>query len=324
MATSRGEGQQRMCPSSMPQPQRPSWDVVVVHDEHGSSIVLLLVLMMVGMAMGVLLTLSFVYIYYYRTRTKNALSLQLQNSSSSSSSLAMLHAEDCRRRLPDTIILIRHGESQANADPSLWIAMPDNLLGLTQRGHEQAAVAGRRVEEILQHVDQEQYLYNNEEKNNNNNNNNAARVHLVVSPFERSLQTAASLRPALEHRIVRTDIESRIREQEMGNLQCNATLFQTYRHEQQRVGRFWYRFPTGESGSDVLDRVKSWWYESIQTVNTRVGYEPVQAIVVVSHGASCSTIHYAKSVVHVVVFCFGFFVWTSFSCLNFYESANVT
>jgi broad specificity phosphatase PhoE len=81
---------------------------------------------------------------------------------------------------------------------------------------------------------------------------------------------------------VRTDIETRIREQEVGNLQGED--FQNFRREQQRVGRFWYRFPTGESGSDVFDRVKSWWAESVLTVNTRVGYAPIDAIVIVSHG----------------------------------------
>lgn len=45
-----------------------------------------------------------------------------------------------------------------------------------------------------------------------------------------------------------------------------------------------YRFPTGESGSDVFDRVKSWWYESVLTVNNRIGYEKVDALVVVTHG----------------------------------------
>ena len=261
------EGQQT-CPSTASLLQQQPWDLV------GGSMVLVM-LMVVGIVIGVLITLLFVR---RRAKSNDSSSLSL---SSYSSSLAMEHAHDCRQRLPDTIILIRHGESQANADPSCWIEMPDNLLGLTRRGHEQAAAAGRRVEEILW---QQLTL-------DNNNNNNAGltttttRVHLIVSPFERSMQTAASLRPAFEHRIVRTDIESRIREQEMGNLQSNPTLFQQYRQEQQRVGRFWYRFPTGESGSDVLDRVKSWWYESIQTVNTRVGYEPVQAIVVVSHGA---------------------------------------
>ena len=116
------------------------------------------------------------------------------------------------------------------------------------------------------------------------------RVHLVLSPFERTLQTARAMRTSLEHRIVRTDIESRIREQEFGNIQqhrgdrSDERDFAYHRAQQQKVGRFWYRFPTGESGADVYDRVKSWWFESVLNVNTRVGYEPIDAIVVVTHG----------------------------------------
>jgi broad specificity phosphatase PhoE len=103
-----------------------------------------------------------------------------------------------------------------------------------------------------------------------------------VSPFERTLQTAAALRPCFEHRIVRTDVQPRIREQEFGNLQDDE--FHRSREEQKKVGRFWYRFPTGESGADVYDRVKSWWFESVLTVNERVGYQHVDALVVVTHG----------------------------------------
>ena len=176
---------------------------------------------------------------------------------------ALDQAEDCRRLLPKTVIILRHGESEANKDKSMWKKIPDNLLGLTETGRAQAKRAGERVEAILAA-------------------SGCQRVHIVVSPFERTLQTSAAMRPAFEHRIVRTDIESRIREQEVGNLQNDD--FQKFRTEQQKVGRFWYRFPTGESGADVLDRVKSWWYESVVTVNTRVGYDPIDALVVVTHG----------------------------------------
>jgi len=201
------------------------------------------VLVATGAAAGTLLTLAI---------------LRLRRSSPS-----LVEAEDRRRRLPRTIILVRHGESEANADKTIWKTIPDNLVSLTKKGRQQAYMIGKRVESILE-------------------KERCARVHLVVSPFERTLQTAASMRKAFEERIVRTDIESRIREQEVGNLQGEE--FQGFRREQQKVGRFWYRFPTGESGSDVFDRVKSWWYESVLTVNTRVGYEPIDAMVVVTHG----------------------------------------
>jgi hypothetical protein len=34
----------------------------------------------------------------------------------------------------------------------------------------------------------------------------------------------------------------------------------------------------------VYDRVKSWWFESVLNVNSRVGYDPVDALIVVTHG----------------------------------------
>jgi broad specificity phosphatase PhoE len=180
-----------------------------------------------------------------------------------SKDIALELAQQYREKLPATIILVRHGESEGNADSTLFRTIPDNLVGLTEKGFEQAAFVGRRIRNVFRQL-------------------RPSRVHLVVSPFERTLQTAATLRASFEHLIVRTDLESRIREQEFGNLQNEQ--FQVFRQEQKKVGRFWYRFPTGESGADVYDRVKSWWTESVATVNVRVGYEPVDALVVVTHG----------------------------------------
>eukprot|EP00980_Cylindrotheca_fusiformis_P004450 scaffold949_cov90-Cylindrotheca_fusiformis.AAC.3 len=185
-------------------------------------------------------------------------------------------AKHRRERLPPLIILVRHGESEGNADNTLYRTKPDNLVELTRKGLEEAQKAGKRVEGIFKKADSRRRPGCGKQE--------AAikRVHLVVSPFERTRQTAAAMRPWFEHRIVRTDIQPRIREQEFGNLQGHD--FQDFRNEQNKVGRFWYRFATGESGADVYDRVKSWWYDSVLNVNERYGYEPVDALVVVTHG----------------------------------------
>lgn len=177
-------------------------------------------------------------------------------------------ARERRKRLPSFIILVRHGESECNADHTLWRTKPDNLVNLTSKGRRQARDAGRRIESVFKYSEASGIP--------------VRRVHLSVSPFERTLQTASELRKALEHRIVRTDIQPRIREQEFGNLQGDE--IKNFRKEQKRVGRFWYRFPTGESGADVYDRVKSWWDQSVLTVNERYGYDPIDALVVVTHG----------------------------------------
>lgn len=247
----------------------PLWLIVATAVTIGGGVVIATIILLIAAMVVVLLWLH---------PTKDVAALvnllkvsfrSLFSEQRSSSSLALLHAEDKRRRLPQTIILIRHGESEANADKALWKKIPDNLMGLTSKGRIQAKQVGERVEDFFVNV-------------HDDNNCDYSRVHLVVSPFERTLQTASCLRPAIEHRIVRTDIESRIREQEMGNTQNDEFL--QYRKEQMKVGRFWYRFREGESGADVLDRAKSWWYESVLTVNERVGFEPIDAMVVVTHG----------------------------------------
>ena len=42
---------------------------------------------------------------------------------------------------------------------------------------------------------------------------------MVVSPFERTIQTAGFIREAFEDQIIDTQLDPRIREQEFGNLQ---------------------------------------------------------------------------------------------------------
>jgi broad specificity phosphatase PhoE len=214
-----------------------------------------------------------------------------------------------RQRLPDVILLVRHGESEGNADHTLFREKPDNLVRLTATGVEQSRQAGVRIESILQTYDERRRRQQQEELLEQQKQQSLfsnfffpsffwrrcrlatppppepllpLRVHLIVSPFERTVQTAMEMRRSFDHRIVRTDLQPRIREQEFGNWQDHD--FEQFRVEQKKVGRFWYRFPTGESGADVHDRVKSWWSDSVLNVNERHGHDPVGALVIVTHG----------------------------------------
>lgn len=85
-----------------------------------------------------------------------------------------------RRRLPKRIILIRHGESEANADFSLLRHKPDNLIELTETGTNEAIAAGKRLRSIV----------------------GDETVSLVVSPFERTSQTARNVRLALDEDLI--------------------------------------------------------------------------------------------------------------------------
>ena len=64
----------------------------------------------------------------------------------------------------------------------------------------------------------------------------------------------------------------------------NPKPFAACRKEQLSVGRFFYRFPTGESGSDVYGRTKLWWMSGILPINERPGLDVVDVLVVVTHG----------------------------------------
>lgn len=85
-----------------------------------------------------------------------------------------------------------------------------------------------------------------------------------------------------------THIEPRIREQEFGNLQGDD--HREYRKQQSEIGRYWYRFPTGESGADVYDRTKGWWDETLLQVNLAPGYPQCDVVVVVTHGLTMRNI----------------------------------
>lgn len=166
-----------------------------------------------------------------------------------------------REALPKRIILMRHGQSEGNVDPKMYWSKVDNRMELTDEGGLQARAAGKRIKELI-----------GEES-----------LDLYVSPFQRTLQTSRNVILAFpEGQVKRVCIDPRIREQEFGNLQGDH--FAALRQEQVRVGRFWYRFPTGESGADVYDRTSQWWESEVMSHNLKPGLSRIDNILVVSHG----------------------------------------
>eukprot|EP01006_Ploeotia_vitrea_P034905 TRINITY_DN65817_c0_g1_i1.p1 TRINITY_DN65817_c0_g1~~TRINITY_DN65817_c0_g1_i1.p1 ORF type:complete len:530 (-),score=42.05 TRINITY_DN65817_c0_g1_i1:36-1625(-) len=82
--------------------------------------------------------------------------------------------------------------------------------------------------------------------------------------------------------VLTISIEPRVREQEIANLQTDEVQ-SAFRKERHEHGRFWYRFPTGESGADVYHRVASWWQSLLSEIDNpdRKNYDNV---VVITHG----------------------------------------
>lgn len=136
---------------------------------------------------------------------------------------------------PRRISLIRHGESAGNVNEALYTLVPDNQLPLTDRGVEQAREAGRRLRAAIP---------------------DGQRVTFFVSPYVRTRQTYDELAKFFDPDLVVLREEPRLREQDFGNFQ-NQEQITRCREERREFGPFYYRFPQGESGADVYDRIST-------------------------------------------------------------------
>ncbi|CAF0953356.1 unnamed protein product [Rotaria sordida] len=166
----------------------------------------------------------------------------------------------CQQR-PKRLILIRHGESQGNEDPSIYATVPDHAIGLTDKGRVQARHCGNKLKKLIGINDT---------------------VTCYVSPFRRSRETCELICEAFsEEKILKVREDPRIREQEWGNFQDLARREITAA-ERQKIGRFFYRFRNGESGADVYDRVSLFMDSLYRQMDNKSN--PNNNILIVSHG----------------------------------------
>lgn len=137
---------------------------------------------------------------------------------------------------PRRIILVRHGESQGNIDDYAYVNTPDWKVSLTEKGHQQASEAGKRLQEVI---------------------GDCGRAFFYYSPYKRTTQTLEDMCQHLsDEQIVSVREEPRISEQQFGNFQ-NVEQVLNCKEERHSFGRFYYRFPSGEAGLDVYSRVSS-------------------------------------------------------------------
>jgi len=103
-----------------------------------------------------------------------------------------------------------------------------------------------------------------------------------MSPYKRSKQTWANIRKAFSPSQILTEREDpRIREQEFGNLADLKSQPENFK-ERDRLGHFFYRFPCGESGADVYDRV-SLFLDTLFREMDNGHHDPTRNILIVSH-----------------------------------------
>lgn len=142
---------------------------------------------------------------------------------------------------PRRIILVRHGESSANTDEKVYGVTPDHKIPLTSVGVEQAQEAGLKILDVV----------------SEHGNSQGWMAYFYVSPYERTRSTLREIGRAFpRNQIAGVREECRIREQDFGNFQDSEKM-KDLKKIRDRYGRFFYRFPEGESGADVYDRVSS-------------------------------------------------------------------
>ncbi|KAL6861663.1 hypothetical protein ACP4OV_017363 [Aristida adscensionis] len=176
---------------------------------------------------------------------------------------------------PRRIVLVRHGESEGNVDESAYTRVPDPKIGLTAKGWRDADACGRRLRDLVSSGAGDDW-----------------KVYFYVSPYRRTLETLRGIGRSFEpHRIAGVREEPRLREQDFGNFQDPARM-RVEKEARRRYGRFFYRFPDGESAADVYDRITGF-RETLRSDIDIGQFDPPVAgrrrseevnIVVVSHG----------------------------------------
>ncbi|KAL0442296.1 UNVERIFIED_CONTAM: Phosphoglycerate mutase-like protein AT74 [Sesamum latifolium] len=175
-----------------------------------------------------------------------------------------------QRWLPKRIILVRHGESMGNMDEGIYGVLPDHSIPLSPQGIQQAKQAGILIRELLDHDSKWKW-----------------KVYVYVSPYERTRSTLREIGRAFpKSKVIGAREECRVREQDFGNFQ-DAKKMKQLKEIRNKFGRFFYRFPEGESGADVYDRVsnflESLWRDiEMKRFPQRRGEEV--NLVIVSHG----------------------------------------
>lgn len=194
-----------------------------------------------------------------------------------------------------TILLIRHAESAANFDHSIYDNTPDHNIPLTEKGQQQARDAGIFLKDWYK------------------NNPPKKEVRLWCSPYKRTLQTLMGFKETIGEwawnkcgRGKDIHFDDRLREREWGHYSYQHYLEGTELQKQMpkihshynmvrnsEMGRYYARPMGGESVADITDRLRSFFqdlYFDIQ--NGQKDH------LIVMHGMSMLAFTYAFTKIH--------------------------
>ena len=165
-----------------------------------------------------------------------------------------------------TIFLIRHGESIVNIGGNYSLRTPDHLVSLTEKGIVQAGAAGRWLAGYC-----------------GENGISLENARIWRSPYLRTRQTSEEFNKHLGINDIREDIT--LVEQQFGLFDSLTeeerekqfpAEYAEYVRQLDGDGKFYYRFPGGESPFDVALRV----HQFMGTINR----DSADTLVIFTHG----------------------------------------
>ena len=172
------------------------------------------------------------------------------------------------------LFLIRHGESMQNTFENFKLKLPDHKVYLTESGKEQAREAGIILNDY--------YSQNNLDKDSS---------IMFNSPYLRTRETSDIINEVLDIKKRKEDYlliehqyglfsDNSIRE----NKKNHPEFFSYYDLFWKQEGRFYVKFPMGESPMDVAIRTRMFLEE------LKKYYSEYENILLVSHGTTLKTV----------------------------------
>lgn len=175
------------------------------------------------------------------------------------------------------VYCVRHGESEANKDVSVYLEKLDHEIELSDLGKDQSIKAG---EHILKEENDEDLLLLGTPN----------RYVFFSSPYKRAKQTTDKIIAGMSGNVAGKEIKQRIkvyhspviREQEYKVFEDSEDA-ETKKKEMIRFGKYWYRFKNAESMADVYGRAMSFYNYLVNKINSGALDKDRDVIVIVSH-----------------------------------------
>lgn len=166
------------------------------------------------------------------------------------------------RRLPHRVIMVRHGQSEANVNPEIYHLSPDSQIHLTKRGWQQAEAAGV----LLRGMD-------------------LGEVRVVYSPYVRTCETLKGLCKGYGGSLDKIDggiEDSRIREWSLGSMPSE----QAFKAHAKCAAKdpYFYTWAGGESMAMLELRARDFVRELLFT--NMMDTSQADTVVIVSHAGA--------------------------------------